>query len=330
MKYILIILFTLLLFGPANGQIYHVDAPAAQADVIRVYSTPGVDSTWVKPTGLKGITIIAFGAGGGGGSGRRGALGSSAGAGGGGGGGGMQKIYITADSLYQSSYTVKVGAGGQGGAAVTTDATNGNPGQAGDTTRFGTIFFIAGAQGGSGGTTSTLTNAGAGSSGAFMFPGRSAYIQVGGTGSQGNAGGTAAAAASQSASAGLSGRGGGGGGGISSSNRRNGGAGGTMVNNAGSTVSGGSGGTTTGTINGGNGADDINTSFIQPNIPTSSIGVGSGGGGGAGGSDTIAGGTGGNGGRACGGGGGGGSYNGANSGAGGNGGNGFLIIVEHY
>src|SRR5262245_52289010 len=93
----------------------------------RVYNTPGVFTDDV-PDGVVGGWVAVAGAAGGGGSGRRGAAGSvRCGGQGGAPGGFVRGVWIDA-AAWGDSYTVTIAAGGTGGAAVTADDTNGNPG----------------------------------------------------------------------------------------------------------------------------------------------------------------------------------------------------------
>src|SRR6476469_1866152 len=88
------------------------------------------DGTWIKPAGAKAVRVWMFSGGGGGGSGMRGAPGGSR-CGGNGGGGGACIYFTFPASVLGATETVTVGVGGVGGAAITTDATVGNPGTAG-------------------------------------------------------------------------------------------------------------------------------------------------------------------------------------------------------
>ena len=80
--------------------------------------------TWTKPAGLKHLLVVCVGSGGGGGSGRRGAASTNRCGGGGGAGGSIVRRLIKAADL-PASVTITVGMGGVGGAARTTDNTNG-------------------------------------------------------------------------------------------------------------------------------------------------------------------------------------------------------------
>ena len=87
--------------------------------------------TWSVPATAKSITIDCTAGGGGGGSGRRGAAGSVRGGGGGGAGGGRTIYTFPLSEMADRGLTINVGAGGAGGAAVSTNDTNGNAGAAG-------------------------------------------------------------------------------------------------------------------------------------------------------------------------------------------------------
>jgi hypothetical protein len=91
--------------------------------------------TWTKPAGATMVMVELIGGGGGGASGRKGAAGSTRN--GGGGAGSSAVVYHAfAASELSSTETVTVGAGGTGGASVTTNSTNGNLGTDGGTSIF--------------------------------------------------------------------------------------------------------------------------------------------------------------------------------------------------
>ena len=115
------------------------------------------------PSGAKLVEILAIGSGGGGGSGRRGAAGSARWGGGGGAGANATLVTIPA-SLITTGLDVAVAAGGAGGAAVTADDTNGNPGTGGgqSSVTFNGVSFVRGI-GGTGGAGGTATSGGGGS-----------------------------------------------------------------------------------------------------------------------------------------------------------------------
>jgi hypothetical protein len=111
--------------------------------------------TWTKPAGVSFVMVEAWGGGGGGGSGRRGAAGGQRSGGSGGGGGGYAYRLIKATDL-GPTVSVTVGAGGNGGAARTTDTINGENGTAGGSSLFGSFLTVGGGSAGSGGTNGTV------------------------------------------------------------------------------------------------------------------------------------------------------------------------------
>jgi hypothetical protein len=288
--------------GAATGQVPQWDGsawtPKAALAQIDAYTSPGT-FTWNKPDGAKTIELIIIGGGCGGGSGRRGAAGTQRGGGGGGSGGCFVHIVLPA-SQFGATVPVTVGAGGAGGASVTTDDTNGNLGTAGGDSSFGSIIADNTTGGAPGGTSS-------GGNGAIAENCGTVVGRAGGAGGSGSAG--------QSASFTGSGPGcGGGGAGISPANSVFAGGNGCQWRIAGTAVGG-----TGGSSGGGNG-NNGNSTFL------------SGAGGGGGGSGLgVPGGNGGNGGKPGGGGGGGAaSENGQPSGAGGNGGDGAVYVITYF
>jgi hypothetical protein len=260
--------------------------------------------TWTKPVDANytWANIVLVNGAPGGGSGRRGAAGTVRCGGQSGSGGGMSQATLRLSDL-PATVSVTVGAGGNGGAAVTTNDTNGNNGDLGNQTHFGSIISCGyGGGGGGGGTNSGST--GSSYPGGGMSLGATA-IQPSTTGGAGGGGGSLLPTVS-----------GGSGGGLTSANVPSAGGG----SNAGITPVASQPG---GTAGGGAGPNGNN-----PTLTPGNFGGASGGGGGSGdAAGTIAGGAGGNGGRGAGGGGGGASTNGANSGAGGRGGDGFVMVV---
>lgn len=307
------------------------------------------------PTGATVHHFLTIGAGGGGGSGRRGAAGTARGGGTGGAGGGYRNIHIPASSV-TNTLVFTVPAGATGGAAVSADNTDGNPGGAVSglcsiqITGAANPFIQSGSGGsGAGGLAATALSGGAGggqtaggSGGTTQSAGGTPSMgttdttvggQFGGSngivGSRGVAaaqGGAPGAGATNAGAVGLAGQtgspggsGGGAGGGISAANAAS--AGGNSGGGPGSEGgrTGGSAGTSG--VAGGTGGSGSTT--------PSPVGRQAGGAGGGSGFDNTASGTasaagpGGNGGIGSGGGGGGASLNGNNSGAGGSGGDGL-------
>jgi hypothetical protein len=262
------------------------------------------DGTWNKPTGDYSLAkIFVVGGGGAGGSGRRGAASTTRTAGGAGGGGSVTCITIPFAQL-SASEIVTVGLGGTGGAAVTVDSTDGNPGTSGGQSSFGTVAVADG--GLNGGAGSTVAGAGGLISQGFSFSG-------------GNGPASQAAGGAGTAGAGVNSYtgGGGSGGGISSSN------------NMAGAGAGGVGAAYTSAITAAQQGAAFGDSGTNATQVTTVAGFYAGNGG-AGGLPFNAGnaGAGGNGAPKGGGGGGGGAVlNAYNSGAGGAGGNGYVCVV---
>jgi hypothetical protein len=269
---------------------------------------------WTIPTGARAISIEAVGGGGGGGSGRRGAANALRYGGGGGTGGSRSITTVSVAELPTTTLSIQVGRGAVGGAAVTTDDTNGNNGESNtlngsswvryNQSVFGvsSVLLQAGAGGsGNGGTNASGT---ATSGWAGTFAGGTGGASTGTTGS--TAGETSAAPS-----------GGGGGGTLSATNTAAGGGAGGRVSMFSATLFGGTGAS----VAGANG----------DNAPSSTILVAGQGGGGGASNASGTGGSGGNGGFPGGAGGGGGaSPNTFNSGAGGNGADGMVRITVWY
>jgi hypothetical protein len=286
--------------------------------------------TWTKATTTKMVHIIGWGGGSGGGSGARVASGTACSGGAGATGSGYIDYWGDA-SLFASSSTVTIGAGGTGGAAITVNSTAGNGGNSGGYSLVGDItstdYFSYGSGGGIAGNASagnypfiisnyvfqTQQNGNSQGSGVNGAAGNNAdVIPQGDIGSPGLC-------------PGANGIGGGGGGISTTPTAFAGGNGSALVNytNTGTRIAAAAGGTVgagqTGT-NGSNGGTAVTTGGL--------IGAGQGGGGGAANTSATAG-SGGNGGIPGGGGGGGGSsLNGHNSGAGGAGARGEVWIYE--
>ena len=279
--------------------------------ITTTFTTSGM---WTKAPTTQYIQVIMFEGGSGGGSGRQGA---STTAGGGSGGGGSAVVINSAPAeFFGATETVTIGAAGLGGAAITVNDTDGNPGNDGGTCQFGNFTTI-----------STNLTEGAGGSSTAVIAGQGGDIYVDwilGPGSSGTNGNVEDGITypPETISTQVGGTGGGGAGGADDTLERSGANGRDFTSNGTIVVlAGGLGGIESGAIDGGNGNDQLLTS--------ASMNGGTGGGGGGGQSVGPVAGNGGNGGYPGGaGGGGGGSLNGTDSGAGGDGADGVIIIIE--
>jgi hypothetical protein len=115
---------------------------AANCD-IQIFDA-GAD-TWTKPVGAKRVDVVVIGGGGGGGSGFKYDGNEQGGAGGGGGGISKQSFDASVLGATESVYAAVPVAGG---ASVTTDATDGNPGADGEQSFFGDYLRGEGGKGG--------------------------------------------------------------------------------------------------------------------------------------------------------------------------------------
>jgi len=266
-----------------------------------------INGTWVKPPNAQACDILLIGGGGGGASGRRGAPGTDRYGGGGGGGGATLRIRVPASAL-GATESITIGSGGTGGAAITTDDTNGATGVAGTATSIGTKYIAPGGIAGIGGTNASGTAGGA----------RTHIVDFGSVSTGGGGAGTVTTGTGATSPGVIVPTGGAGGAGRPTSD---------------------------GTFNGGNGGGytSSGTSVIHTSITGAAAGTGGsvngangsthhglfGGGGGSGAAQATPG-NGGNAGNYGGGGGGGaGGPNGVNSGAGGNGAPGFAVIITY-
>lgn len=298
------------LLTKVNGTDYNTSwsnpAATTQIDVFNA------DGTWTKPSWATTVNIAAISAGGGGGSGRRGAASSARGGGGGGAGGSLSFVTYAAADL-PSTLTITVPAGGAGGAAVTVNDTDGNPGSAGlisQVVNGSTVYLKSAASNsnlGAGGLNTSAAGGAAGANGMI----------IGGAGGNG----TSANGGVGSATGICAGGGGGGGAGIGVSNTiGTAGNGGLFAGRSGNQPLGGATGS----------AGQTPAAAGGPSATSSLVPSHGGGGGGAG--NVAAAGAGGAGtgaGPGGGGGGGGGSTNGFNSGAGGAGGAGQVVIISN-
>lgn len=281
-------------FTNYNGVWYEDALPSVGsiAPNIQIFTSSG---TWTKPAGATVTTAYVIAGGAGGGSGRRGAAGTAR-FGGGGGAAGAFYVGSFSTALLGATETVTVGTGGAGGAAVSTDDTNGNTGVSGGLSKFGVWLSAIATAGGGGGTVA------AGSGGQASGAGAGGGSSITGAGGGGNSNGP-------NPSSGAAG------GGISAADVAF--AGGTafmsFTANPYVPISGGAVDTA-----GTNGPDRV--------ANTASSGA-AGSGGGA--YSSVAAGAGGNAGLyGAGGGGGGASLNGHPSGAGGNGANGIVVVIS--
>jgi hypothetical protein len=172
-----------------------------------VFTTVGSGQSWTAPAGVASVAVLVVAGGGGGGTGT-----------GGGGGGAGGVIYNSSYSVTPgNSYSITVGAGGQGSASGATQATNGS------NSVFDSLTAVGGGFGGNESGTAGWRNGNSGGSG-----GGGTYNGTGGAGtaSQGNTGGNGRSGAS--------------GGGNTWSGGGGGGAG--AVGQAGQVLAGGNGG----------------------------------------------------------------------------------------
>jgi hypothetical protein len=164
---------------------------------------------WYKDELAKYIRVQAWGAGGGGGSGRKDSSTTVVrSAGSGGGGGAYVDVFVDASILPTTEIQATIGGGGNGGAAQTVNATNGNPGVNGGQTQFGSVVIARGGFTGAGGTTGAVTGGNGNING-------SAGASTSATGTAGSLGlPSTSAVLATSAPVGLGGAGGGSGGGL--------------------------------------------------------------------------------------------------------------------
>ena len=115
--------------------------------------------TWTKPSGATFVYVEVISGGGGGASGTRNAVGQHA-CGGMGGAGAYTSTRFIPAVLLGNTVTVTVGAGGTGGASVTTDNTINNAGGSGGQSSFGTFCYSL--QGNNGGRANSSLTASSG------------------------------------------------------------------------------------------------------------------------------------------------------------------------
>lgn len=286
--------------------------------------------TWTKNSKTQYITVIIWNSGSGGGSGRQGL--TTAAGGGAGGSSGSNMVWTDLASSFNTTETVTISGTAAGGLTQASPTNDGNNGTLGSNSSLGNISCgnVASSFGTKGVVTLTtfpqansswliLTNGATGSTAVTTVRGSNA------------APGNATAYTWTSSNTGTNIKyvctDGGPASGADSVTVRQAGTGSAIAQPGLSTLiasSGGTGGIETGTINGGNGNNQITTTGGRY------IGA-TGGGGGGGQSVGVVAGIGGNGGLPCaGGGGGGGSLNGTTSGVGGDGARGELWVIEYF
>ena len=272
----------------------------APKSVSTVYTAS--DASESVPAWAKSVTVQLMGAGAGGGSGRRGAAGAIRTGGAGGAAGGVTFGTFPVSYL-DSTYAIVIGAKGTGGAAQTSDSSNGNAGTDGGVTTFVSGGFKLTASGGVRGAGGTGSVQGYGAQGGTSRHGI--------TGNQGGLNAQLTPVTPTPSGSESSAGGGGGGGGVNA------------ADNVGNGINGGVGSrgwedSAAGGAAASNGTDQTASKFL-----------GGGGGGGGGGSKTGNATAGGNGGLyGAGGGGGGASLNATgNSGAGGTGADGIAVVT---
>jgi hypothetical protein len=162
-------------FSAGDKQVW-IDAPANWLTKVDASSVTDFASSgsYPQPTNATFLEVWGWGAGSGGASGRRGAA-ASLRTGGGGGGGGALVIRRFKVSELVFPVTVTIGAGGGGGAAVTVDNTNGNTGNQGGNSTFGSYVTAYGGGTSSGGNVTEGNGGGGGgssSAGSFVNGGQ--------------------------------------------------------------------------------------------------------------------------------------------------------------
>lgn len=294
--------------------------------VVQVYTSSG---TWTKPAGLTHIEVICIGGGGAGASGAN-QLGGVAARGGCGGGAASMAWGSFTESQLSATEDYTVGAGGTGGAAVSTKSQAGNSGTAGGDSFFGGTDFATSMVYAEGGNFGTNTAAGATRLSTGLKPNSGLPGLIGAISSATYLTGASATAENTSTNFNLL-RGGGGGGGDDGTGPNAGGSGGRYYNKAG-TLSATNGGAVD-TAGGDGTAGHMNR--LPFNLGDGNYGgitAGYGCPGGGGGASYTSAGRGGDGGAYGGAGGGGGATrtnSASTTGRGGNGGAGVVIVIEH-
>lgn len=174
--------------APTNAQAQDIVAAAPSPKIVQEYI--GAQTLNAQAFPLSGgktptsVTVdVLISAGTGGGSGRRGAAGTVRGGGGGGSGGGWARGVIIPASQFGTTWSLQMSAAGAGGAAVTTDNTDGNAGSVGGTNL--AQFFT--------GDVNVITNGGDTGKGGTATGGAGGAYGGAGIGGQGSAGQSASA-----------------------------------------------------------------------------------------------------------------------------------------
>lgn len=170
----------------ASPEFTEAFAPINQGKlIVREYTAN--DSGIPVPIGVAGCWLTLVGGGGGGGSGRRGAAATVRSGGGGGGGGGIQPgVWVPAE-LLGSTYAINIATPGVGGAAITADNANGNPGTSGGITSFVSGAYSLRATSGNGAAGGQISAAATGGSGGGGWPNGATGGASSGSGGAGSA-----------------------------------------------------------------------------------------------------------------------------------------------
>jgi hypothetical protein len=331
-----------LFFKNSSGTIYDLTTGGSGGGYINILTYTGSGTyTYNTGSGVQYIKVVCAGGGGGGGSGRINPIGTRAG-GGGGAGGNINIAYFSSQSLIGNTYTVRIGAGGNGAARTSAGSlTNGSSGGAGISSSFstGSTVLLWGG-GGTAGAGGGLTNAGANtapttSSTPNPYP---PFYYSGVNGAVSST--TAVPTPAGNALSGTRTLAGGGAGGALVGTTYSGGSG-SAIYNYNILVTSGSPSLSSSGLPGDNGAPVIDVAhllFYSGSNITTGVKIGTGGHGGGGGGFTFVGPSGGNGGSGslgAGGGGGGAAVTSSvgypiQNGGGGRGGDGFVLIFEYY